>query len=433
MDDFHRKTDEVFVCVSPPDEQNQPDSQETVTFIDVHIFDNVPLDDLENDQDPLIVDQDSQEDTESVQPRPNTRSILLLLSGILCLLLICALIINFVLPWFTSPPVNITIIPVSKRFDFTQSITVASRTLPEITMSQQKTVATSGFGHTDARAAHGYITFYNSALYPQTIPAGTLLTGSDGVQVVTDQSAYIPAGNLSTNGQVTVLAHSVTPGPQGNIAGGDIYGPCCRQNIMVANAAFSGGQIARNFRTVSQQDITTAVNDLKTSLIQSAQAAFQAQVSSDDTLLPLSCNLSSKPDHAVGAETNEVIITVSTSCSGFTYNSQALQDRLNQIASQEATKQFGSGYSLSGTISSNVIQATPKGNSIVLQVRITANYSYHFTDQEQRNMLNSIAGKSRSEAINVLLAYAGVESVSISSPTLPKDTKNIRLLEIYEQ
>jgi hypothetical protein len=47
-------------------------------------------------------------------------------------------------------------------------------------MSQEKTVATTGTAHQDAKAAHGAVTFYNAAPYWQTVSAGTLLTGADG-------------------------------------------------------------------------------------------------------------------------------------------------------------------------------------------------------------------------------------------------------------
>jgi hypothetical protein len=113
--------------------------------------------------------------------------------------------------------------------------------LSAVTIRQQQTVPTTGQGHHDAQAAHGSITFYNAAPYEQTVAAGTLLTGMDGVQVVTDVDATLPAGTLATNGQRTVAAHAVLPGPAGNIRAGDIYGACCRLNVFAVNSAFTGG------------------------------------------------------------------------------------------------------------------------------------------------------------------------------------------------
>lgn len=429
MDKSQRITDEVYLTTeTPPSEEGQ-----TIRFIDVHIYNTVSLEDIpseeiEPDQDTQIVDQ---EDITPVQPRPY-KTILLVLASIVCLIAIGASITFFVLPVLNTPTVNVTIIPISKRFDTTQSIIVPSRELPTIVMSQQKTVATSGYGHTDAQSAHGIITFYNSLTVAQTIPGGTLLTASNGVQITTDQDVTIPAVQYPTLGYASVLAHSVITGPLGNIAASSIYGPCCRVGISAVNAAFSGGQIARNYRMVQQSDITTAVNDLKTSLLQSAQAAFQTQVQNGESLLPLNCTLSSKPDHLLGVEATQVQVVVSESCTGIVYDSQALQNRVQQITSQYALQQFGSNYSLSGQITDTITQATSKGNSITLKVRLSASYDYRFSSLEQQRMISSIAGKSRNEAISTLLHTDGVQSVSVSAGTLP-DSTHIRLLVIYEQ
>jgi hypothetical protein len=158
-----------------------------------------------------------------------------------CLLIVSALVMGLLLPLLTEPIVIVTIVPITRQIDTTQAMTVFTRTetqggipgrlLSALTMSQQKTVPTTGLGHQNVTQATGYVTFYNAATYPQEIPAGTLLIGADGVQVVTDQTAFIPAGNLLTNGHTTVTAHALLAGSAGNIQGGDIYGPCCRVNV----------------------------------------------------------------------------------------------------------------------------------------------------------------------------------------------------------
>jgi hypothetical protein len=113
-----------------------------------------------------------------------------------------------------------------------------------------------------------------------------LLTGSDGVQVVTEQDAVLPAAAFPTDGQVTVLAHAVSIGPAGNISPHDIYGACCRENVFAVNPlAFTGGQLARTFRMVTAQNITGTVALLKASLAHSVQAAFAAQVEHLATLI----------------------------------------------------------------------------------------------------------------------------------------------------
>src|SRR5260370_1175665 len=140
---------------------------------------------------------------------------------------------------------TITVIPAHANAAQQQ---IPGRPLATITLSQAKTVPTTGRGHEPAQAAHGLVTFYNALPAPQTIPAGELLTGADGVAVVTLQDAMIPAGTLATNGQITVPAQAVNIGHQVNIASNDIYGKSCRDNVFVSNGSFRVSQTARSSR-----------------------------------------------------------------------------------------------------------------------------------------------------------------------------------------
>lgn len=175
------------------------------------------------------------------------------------LVVLCVLIIGvgtrLSLFQLVTPSATITLVTASQQLTTTSTMQlltngradseknqVSGRVLPAITMSQQKTIPTTGATHQAAQEAHGLLTFYNAAPSVQMVVAGTLLTGADGVQVTTDQAATIPAARMPIEGQVRVSAHTVITGPQGNITAGDIYGACCRLNVFVANAAFQGGK-----------------------------------------------------------------------------------------------------------------------------------------------------------------------------------------------
>jgi hypothetical protein len=151
-------------------------------------------------------------------------------------------------------------------------------------------------------------------------------------------------------------------------------------------------------------------------------------------LLPFPCTLTSTPDHQPGTQATHVTITVSEACTGMVYNTQAMHQQVTQIATQEATKQLGNGYSLSGTINETITQATLKdnGSRVVLQVHITSAWSYQFTDQQQQHLMNSIAGKSHNAAMNSVLHTPGVQSASISGATLPTNTQHIRVMVVYD-
>ncbi len=68
--------------------------------------------------------------------------------------------------------------------------------LPAITNTRQMTVPATGSIQEPATKALGLLTFYNGLFTPQTVSAGTILTGKDGVRVVTREQAIIP-GHLA--------------------------------------------------------------------------------------------------------------------------------------------------------------------------------------------------------------------------------------------
>lgn len=356
-----------------------------------------------------------------------------------------AVFVTSLLPLFTLTA-TVTIVPVTKQISTTSVISVvteqandkqvqlAGRALSSVSMSQARTVPTTGKGHQDAASARGTVTFYNAAPYVQTIPAGTLLTGTDGVEVVTDQDARIPAVVYPTLGQTMVTAHAVIGGPAGNIAAGDIYGPCCRLNVSAVNTPFTGGEQAQDYQMVTPQDIDPVVSRLTMSLNQSIQAAFQTQVHADETLItPFSCQQSVAPDHHPGDEAAQITITVSETCTGMAYRTQAYQNLTAQIASQEAKKQLGDGYRLTGEVQSSITQVTPKDHrTLDLQVKIAGTWVYQFSQKQQEHTKALLAGKNKAQATATLLHIPGVQSASLAikdnGTVLPTDSTDIHLV-----
>jgi hypothetical protein len=348
------------------------------------------------------------------------------------------------------PTATVTIVPVSKAITATGSLTVVTgpanaaqheipgRLLSTITMSQAERIPTTGVGHQDAQAAHGTITFSNAAPSVQMVSAGTLLVGADGVQVVTDSEAVIPAGNLTTGryGQVTVSAHAVLAGPAGNIAAHDIYGQCCRLNVFAANSAFTGGQDARTYPEVTAHDISTVASSLEKSLTRSMQAAFQPQVRSDETLItPLPCTPLVSPDHQAGTEATEVQVTVSLICTGEVYRTSAYEAKVAQLVTHAALP-LGAGYAPTSTIQVSVTAVTYRPHGAVsLVVKAAGTWTYQVDQAERTEMLQRIAGKSKAQATSLLLAMPGVQSAAIEEERgdqLPADPSRIQVMIVAD-
>ena len=355
---------------------------------------------------------------------------------LLCLFCIAAQL-YFILNPFT---VSVTLLAKSQQVSL-QGTLQLGRVLNPITISQSQTVPTTGHGHQDARAATGYITFYNGQFQSITIAAGTILTGSSGVQIITDETASIPAANPPIFGQTTVPAHTMQAGSKDNIAAYDINDACCAQSVLAKNInPFTGGQDERNFQTVTKNDIANAAAPLQSDLAASVQGALQGQLKQGEQLQPPPCSPTVTPDHQIGQEATTVKVTVSEMCSSIAYNDQELTNKVMQLLSTQATKKLGAGYSILENPQISIIQATSNHTSpplVFLSFKAQSAWVYALTTQEQRHMKQLIAGKTKEQAMQLLHNLPDIESASLEfsglgdDTRIPKNLSNIHLTIFY--
>jgi hypothetical protein len=275
---------------------------------------------------------------------------------------------------------------------------------------------------------------YNGLISRQAIAAGTMLTGSDGVHIVTDQAAVIPAANPPLEGQVTIPAHALVAGQQGNIPAYDINTACCATSVVAKNTqSFTGGQAARDFLVTTRTDINAAVTSLLVTLSQSEDAALQAQLHQNEQLITPSCTPHVVSDHKPGEEAKQVTVTVSVTCSGIGYDAHTVYTHATQ-----AITQLGADYRLMGDIQVTLIRATltPKRQGLVmLTVQVIGTWVYQITPDMQQHLTKLIAGKTKQQAIATLLTVPGIAGVQISvkggNQTLPQDPKDILIIIKY--
>jgi hypothetical protein len=358
---------------------------------------------------------------------------------LVCLSILAA---SLVLP-LISPSATVIIIPVSRDLTTTATLYVPARALPALTLSQHTTVAATGKGHQDASKATGTVTFYNGLLSEQTIAAGTILTGADGVPIITTEAALIPPARNTTPptfGRTTVLAHALNAGEQGNIPSYDINGSCCTPSVLVKNtAAFTGGQNERDFSVVSRAEIATTAATLKASLTKSEQAALQAQLNPGEGLITPLCSQQIQSDHKAGEEAKEVTVTVAETCSAIVYDTQALHQKATQMLTQETVKRFGTGYRLLGDIAIQVVHATITDHTrgiATLSLKLDATYIYQIREGVKEKLIKLLAGKPTQQAIDTLLQFPGIKAASIQlaggNTTLPADPNHIHIIVMYQ-
>jgi len=341
-------------------------------------------------------------------------------SGLLLYLLALVLVAVFVAP-IVMLATTVTLVPEAKTLSTSLTVTalstgtpeqarkqVAARVLVVSSPTQSQTVPTTGTGHAPARVGEGTVTFYNAAPYSQTVVTGTLLTGADGVEIVTDAPAMIPAGNPPIEGEATVPAHATAIGPQGNIAPLDLNGLCCMAGVSVKNtAAFHDGQDAYDYPMVTQADIDQAAGPLLAALTPATQTSLQAEVHPNERLAgPVGCQPAITPDHPVGSDVSQVTVSVSVTCHAQVYDHEAVVRLVTNALMQQAMTTLGTGYALRGTISTTITPAGApphaKPGTLTLLVTGQGAWVYQVRGAEQARLTKLIASLSRQQATHVL-------------------------------
>jgi hypothetical protein len=443
-----RRTLNVYIDV---EEENDSQALPPTVESTLHTQDSnstAPLPDEKQTESPSSTTK-PQQTARPVQPRRRVsmcpRLVVLMVTLVAVLTALIGLNIGVVLPSLVAPSATVTLTTTSQHITTTSTLQLVTsgiadptkhqipgRALPAVTMSEQKTVTTTGIGHQDATSAHGSLTFYNSATYSQMVPAGTLVVGADGTQVVTDADVTIPAALFPTFGLRSVLAHAVLAGPQGNIRAGDIYGACCRVNVSAVSSAFTGGQHARIYQIVAPQDLQGVVSRVKTSLELSVQAALKTQVQASETLvIPLDCTQHVTPDHEVGTEAATVTVMIDETCTGNVYDTQVFTSMTTQNATHGAVSRLGMGYTPTD-IQTSITQVTPKAHgTLALQVTSRSVWAYQYGPEQEQRIKAMIAGMTKDRARAMVLHLVGVQSASVTlthGATVPTDMAQIHLL-----
>ena len=375
-------------------------------------------------------------------------------SGLFLYLLALVLIAGFVAPVATLAA-TVTLVPETKTLSTTLTVTalpkgapeqareqVTARVLVVSSSTQSQTVPTTGTGHAPARVGEGTVTFYNAAPYSQTVAAGTVLTGNDGVEIVTAAQAVISAGDPPTFGIATVPAHAAVIGPQGNIAPLDLNGLCCMAGISVKNTtAFHDGQYAYDYPMVTQADIDQAAGPLLAALTPQTLEGVHIQVQQSERLAgQVQCQPAVAPDHPVGSNASQVTVSASVTCHAEVYDYEAVVQLVTGALMQEATATLGSGYRLHSTIHFRITQVSvshARPGTLTLLVTGQGVWVYQVSRAEQARLSRLIAGLSRQQAIQALQqqehehlagVHIQISGMWANSTTLPADPARIHLV-----
>jgi len=437
--------DEIRAIVAGMDDQGKQDNGQTPPEAqpaqeDIQDIYVLIVREQEEDQ-PPVVDSTPLAPTQPVPTAIQHDSFLSAYMFVCCSLFLIFATLLFQLYCIQHPlTARITIIPTAKTVTLTGTMQ-EGRLVAAITLSQSQGTRATGIGHQAAAQARGYITFYNGQFQSVTIAQGTILTGANGIQVVTDQDAVIPAGNPGTGyGHITIPAHALSPGSSGNIPAYDINAACCATSVLAANlSSFSGGQDARSYTTVTRTDIHSLSTLLKTTLTRSVTGALQGQLTPDEKLALLPCSPIVTSDHQPGDEAIQVQVTVSETCTGVAYSIDELETKAASYLVTQAQHKAGAGYSLFGSPRVSVTQASLTHTSpplVFLSFQATGTWIYGISAIAQEQIKHLIAGKTTQEAEQVLTVLPGVDHAAIKfsgfgdEMRMPKQTSNIHIILI---
>jgi hypothetical protein len=350
-------------------------------------------------------------------------------------------------PLLFQPTATVTIVPTHVDRQATLVITavtgtpdatrheVAARFMTVTSPVRKASGQASGTTHVPATRARGTLTFYNAATYPQTIAAGTVLTGADGVHVLTDAPAPIPAGNPPLFGVVSVSAHAALAGSRGNIAALDIDGLCCVAGVAVKNTAgFSGGQDALTDPTVRQADIDGLARPLVDTLAQSSQAGVRSQLRPQEWMVTIpACSPTISVDHPVGSRATRVSVTVAVTCQSEVYDQHATRELAATSLAREMAATLGTNYAPVGQVTTTLVGVRVTDatrGTLALSILAEGVWVYQWSKEHLEALAKGIAGTRKQEALAHLLREEGVQTASITlvggdGATLPADPSYI--------
>ncbi len=370
----------------------------------------------------------------------------------LLLILVGEHVTPLVLPLVDSylhPKATVTIFPTQKQVRYTYSFLavtgtadqsrqqIPSRLISFTSPIKSATIQTTGVGYTPAIQAKGTVTFYNEAPYSQRIATGTVIQGADGIEVVTDETAIIPAGNAPIFGIATVTAHMLVGGTRGNINPLDINGLCCLAGITTKNNnSFTGGQDPKPYPMLIQADLQREAATLAGLLDPVAQEGERAQINASEQLLqPIHCNVNSSSIPKVGERATTATVSVSETCTAQAYDNSVLQSLTQSAFLADAQSQTGSNYIERGNLTIAIEKTTlldKRHATYNLLVSAAGVMIFHLSSSQLQSLKTQIAGKKIREAQQQLLALAGVQGVYIkpssqNDTTLPTDPGQIQI------
>jgi hypothetical protein len=297
-------------------------------------------------------------------------------------------------------------------------------------------VSTTGVNTVAGVQAHGSLLFSNNSHEPIAIPAQFQLANVAGVQIQTTQAALAPPHQHGQDGTATVSAVVVNPGVVGNIAAHTVDGQCCNNGLSAQNPdPFTGGVDAQTLYMVTQTDLDGVKNTLSSKLQTLVTQQLSKQLMADEVLAgQTNFRVNVTSNSPVGAQADQVKVTVQVSGSSVTYNTNVASHTAAQLLTTDAAEKLGNAYQLQGTpaIAAPRVVESDKSGLVYVSVSVHGLWVYTLSPDALNQWRQAIRNDTTAVALAYLNNQAGVAAVQIHLPFgadhLPTSADDIQII-----
>ena len=302
---------------------------------------------------------------------------------------------------------------------------LTTRTIPahilQATLTDNKTVSTSGVTTIPGTQAQGILEFTNSSRNDITVTTNENFATGTGVYLHLTQNTQVPGRQDGEQGQVEAPAIATNAGAAGNIRAGAISQICCNSRALrVSNpSSFTGGTDPQTSHYVTQADLDGVNASLQPALEQQITQQFQKQLAANEVMV-------SKPSYKeetdssipVNGQAEQVQVTIKVQGSVTVYNRATSEQLAAQLLSQHVTKELGKAYKQQGPVS---IVGTPVQNGgtdslIYLSITVRSVWVYVLTFAQTKQWQQAIKGATSTVARAYLRRQPGIASANIHLP-----------------
>lgn len=268
--------------------------------------------------------------------------------------------------------------------------------------------------------AKGSITIYSNLTHEQTFNKGALLTSSNKLVFILDDTVKVASVSGASDGQKTVKAQITARdiGKESNLPSGVKFTVASfdASEVEAKNeTAFSGGT-KKEVVVVSKNDIASAIEELINDLEDSAKQEMAQKIDKESKILPFITNAAfsqSNLDKKVDEEANTFTIEGTVTFESLSYQENDVQ----QFVKNLLDKDIDPALTLDTT--AYTLQDTKKGKNNDITSTILAK-AYLLPKLEKEKLAKDIAGKSFAEAKKETEKIPQISNVQIKlKPNIP--------------